>query len=209
MAEAPRVKICGLTDPDEAAASAALDVWAIGLVFAEASPRHVAGARAAEVAAAIPAGVARVGVFVDPSLDELVDAARGCGLTHVQVHGAAPSARATRDATGCAVIAAFAVAGREDIARAAASDADMVILDTSVPGRHGGTGRSFDWDLLAGGPIPGPFILAGGLTPENVGEAVRSAAPWAVDVSSGVERSPGRKDLARVAAFVAAARTVA
>jgi len=206
VAEAPRVKICGLTDPDEAAACANLDVWAIGLVFAEASPRHVSGDRAAAVAGALPDGVARVGVFVDPTMAALVEEADRCGLTHVQVHGATPPAAAIRDATGCAVIEAFSIAGPDDVGRATRSDGDLVILDAAVTGRHGGTGTSFDWGVLGSRPVDRPFVLAGGLTPENVRDAVDATDPWAVDVSSGVEWAPGRKDLELVAAFVAAAR---
>lgn len=206
MGETTRIKICGLTDPDEAAACAALDVWAIGLVFAAGSSRRVGGEHAADVAAAVPSGVARVGVFVDAALGELAAAATSCGLTHVQLHGRIPDLDAVRDATACAVIEGISVGGPADVGRAADSVADLVICDTAVAGRHGGTGRTFDWALLRGAPIPLPLILAGGLTAGNVGEAVHTTAPWAVDTSSGVERAPGHKDPERVAAFVAAVR---
>ena len=197
------VKVCGLTVPSEAAACARLGVWGIGVVFAEGSPRRVGVEQAAAVCAAVPDGVARVGVFVDASPAEMADAARRAGLTHLQVHGDADPA-AARTAAGLPVIQGVRVDGPAAIARARASAAGLVLLDAAVAGRHGGTGTAFDWALLEGDPLGRPFALAGGLTPDNVGEAVRRTSPALVDVSSGVEASPGRKDLERVAAFVAA-----
>jgi len=199
----PRVKICGLTVPEEAAACAAAGAWAVGMVFAEGSPRRVGPEDAAAITEALPAGVERVGVFVDPDPREVAAIASGCGLTWVQAHGAVDVA-ALRAATGLPVIAGVAVDGPEAIGRAEASPADLVLLDAAVPGRHGGTGRAFRWELLEERPLGRPFALAGGLTPANVAEAVRRLRPAVVDVSSGVERAPGRKDPERVRAFLAA-----
>jgi phosphoribosylanthranilate isomerase len=199
----PRVKICGLTVPEEAAACAAAGAWAVGMVFAEGSPRRVGPEDAAAITEALPAGVERVGVFVDPDPREVAAIASGCGLTWVQAHGAVDVA-ALRAATGLPVIAGVAVDGREAIERAEASPADLVLLDAAVPGRHGGTGRAFRWEILEERPLGRPFALAGGLTPANVAEAVRRLRPAVVDVSSGVERAPGRKDPERVRAFLAA-----
>jgi phosphoribosylanthranilate isomerase len=199
----PRVKICGLTVPEEAAACAAAGAWAVGMVFAEGSPRRVGPEDAAAITEALPAGVERVGVFVDPDPREVAAIASGCGLTWVQAHGAVDVA-ALRAATGLPVIAGVAVDGPEAIERAEASPADLVLLDAAVPGRHGGTGRAFRWEILEERPLGRPFALAGGLTPANVAEAVRRLRPAVVDVSSGVERAPGRKDLERVRAFLAA-----
>jgi phosphoribosylanthranilate isomerase len=100
------------------------------------------------------------------------------------------------------VFQGFSVQGPADIAAARSSRADLVFLDASVRGRHGGTGRTFDWAVLDETPLKRPFVLAGGLDPGNVAEAVRRVRPWGVDVSSGVESSPGHKDLVRVAAFI-------
>ncbi len=205
MAETTRIKICGLTEPDVAAACSALDVWAIGLVFASPSPRHLEIPLATDVAAAIRPGVARVGVFVDPTIDELEIAVERCGLTHVQLHGASADVAAIRRTLSCAVITGHAVDGPAAIDAAQHSPADLVLLDASVRGRHGGTGQVFDWSLLEGG-IGRDYLLAGGLSPDNVARAVRHLAPWAVDVSTGVERSPGHKDLDRVRSFVEAVR---
>ncbi len=201
-AAAVRVKVCGLTVPEEARACAELGAWGIGVVFAAESPRRIDAARAAEVMAAVPAGVARVGVFVGASPAEMASVARVAGLTHLQVHDGDPDE--ARRASGLPVIEGVRVSGPAALARARASAADLVLLDAAVPGRHGGTGRSFDWSLLEGSPLGRPFVLAGGLRPENVAEAVARVAPDVVDVSSGVESAPGRKDPERVRAFVAA-----
>ena len=197
------VKVCGLTVRDEAVACAALGVWGVGVVFAAGSPRRVDAARAAEVLSGLPAGVARVGVFVGAAPAEMAGVARRVGLTHVQVHGDADP-EATRSACGLPVIHGVSVDGETALARARASAADMVLLDAAVPGRHGGTGTAFDWSLLEGRPLGRPFALAGGLAPETVADAVARLRPRMVDVSSGVESSPGRKDPERVRAFVAA-----
>jgi phosphoribosylanthranilate isomerase len=201
---APRVKICGVTVPAEAAACAAAGAWAVGVVLAE-SARRVSLARAAEVLGALPAGVARVGVFVDPRPSELAEAASALALDYVQVHGEV-DVDAARTAAGVPVILGIRLDGPAAVERARASAAELVLIDASVPGRHGGTGVLADWSLLEAAPLERPFALAGGLTPANVGEGVARLRPAVVDVSSGVERAPGHKDLALVAAFVAAAR---
>lgn len=196
------MKICGLTVPEEARACAELGVWGIGVVFAAESPRRVDAGRAAEVLAAVPDGVARVGVFVAAPPAEMAAVARRARLTHLQVHGGDPAA--ARAAAGLPVIEGVRVDGPAALARARASAADLVLLDAAIPGRYGGTGRAFDWDLLEGEPLGRPFVLAGGLRPETVGEAVARLRPAIVDVSSGVESAPGRKDADRVRAFVEA-----
>jgi phosphoribosylanthranilate isomerase len=196
----PAVKVCGLTDVEEARACAAAGAWGIGLVFAEASPRRVGAERARDIASALPPGVARVGVFVDPDPPAVAEVAREAGLTHIQVHGAADP-DGIRSATGLPVIEGLRVDGVPALARARASTADLVLLDAAVAGLHGGTGTTFDWDLLEREPLGRPFGVAGGLRPDNVAEAIRRLHPALVDVSSGVEREPGRKDIARVRAF--------
>ncbi|HET6691193.1 MAG TPA: phosphoribosylanthranilate isomerase [Miltoncostaeaceae bacterium] len=198
-----RVKVCGLTVPSEAAECARLGVWGVGVVFAAGSPRRVDVERAAAVCAAVPGGVAKVGVFVASAPDVMAETARRAGLTHLQVHGDVDPAEA-RAASGLAVIQGIRMDGPGGVARARASAADMVLLDAAVAGRDGGTGITFDWALLDADPLGRPFALAGGLNPGNVAEAVRRTSPALVDVSSGVESAPGRKDAAKVAAFLAA-----
>lgn len=206
------IKVCGLTTPADAAACAGFGLWGIGVVFAEESPRRVDVATAAAVVAAVPGSLARVGVFVGASAREMADTAQRVGLTHIQIHGDADAAE-VREVSGLPVIQGIAVDGPAALAGARASAADLVLLDASVAGRHGGTGTSFDWSLLEGDALGRPFALAGGLRPDNVAEALGRVSPVLVDVSSGVESSPGRKDPARVAAFAeavaAAARAVA
>jgi phosphoribosylanthranilate isomerase len=197
--EPPLVKVCGLTSPAEAAACAALGAWAVGVVFAPESPRRVDAERARAVLDALPPMTVRVGVFVDAAPDELSALAAHCGLTHVQVHGTDPAE--ARAATGLPVIEGVGVDGPAALDRARASAADLVLLDASVPGRHGGTGTAFDWSLLDE-PLGRPYALAGGLTPQNVAQAVSRARPDVVDVSSGVESAPGRKDPALVRLFM-------
>lgn len=201
-ADATVVKICGLTVAAEALACAELGVWGIGVVFAAESPRRVDAARAAEVLAPLPGGVARVGVFVATPPQEMAAVARRAGLTHLQVHGGDPAA--ARAASGLPVIEGVRVDGAAALERARASAADLVLLDAAVPGRHGGTGRAFDWSLLEERPLERPFVLAGGLRPGTVAGAVARLRPAMVDVSSGVEWAPGRKDPDLVRAFVAA-----
>ena len=206
MPEQVLVKVCGLTDPREAAACAHLGAWAIGLVFAAESARRVTPATARLVVDALPAGVRKVGVFVDPVPDETAELVEACGLTDVQVHGAAVDVAAIRAACARPVFQGYPVAGAGSLDAARRSDADLVLLDAAVPGRHGGTGSTFDWALLDGVDLGRPFALAGGLTPDNVAEAVRRARPAVVDVSSGVERAPGRKDPELVRAFMEGVR---
>jgi phosphoribosylanthranilate isomerase len=196
------VKVCGLTVPEEARACAELGVWGIGVVLAAESPRRVDPARAAAVMAVVPDGVARVGVFVAPPTEEVAAVAALARLTHVQLHEGDPGE--VRRATGLPVIEGFRVSGTDALRRARESGADLVLLDAAVPGRHGGTGRGFDHGLLEREPLERPFVLAGGLRPDTVAGAVTRLRPAVVDVSSGVESSPGRKDPGLVRAFVAA-----
>jgi phosphoribosylanthranilate isomerase len=202
-ADPVRVKICGLTVPEEAAACAEVGAWAVGVVFAEESSRRVTVAQGAAVMAAVPDPVSRVGVFVERPDGLIERAVRECRLTHIQVHGEC-DADELRRRHGVPVIAGFSVDGPDALQRARASAADLVLLDASVRGRHGGTGRRFDWSLLERQPLGRAFMLAGGLSPSNAGEAASRLRPWAIDVSSGVETAPGRKDRELVRTLIAA-----
>ena len=200
-----RIKICGITNAEDAAAAVAAGADAIGVIFA-ASPRQVTVAQAAEALAVVPSAVARVGVFVDASPEEVEEAVRVCGLTAVQFSGA-ESPRSCDDAPVPVIKAVpigmdFGLNGAEPFRDHAAA----VLLDTYDPLKAGGTSQSFDWQSL--GAIPGwaPVYVAGGLTPDNVGECIEVLRPFAVDVSSGVERAPGVKDHAKLSALCAAVR---
>lgn len=196
------VKVCGITTPDDAVACAGLGVWGIGIVFAAGSPRRVGERAAAAIAAAVP-GIARVGVFVDATPGEMAGIARRVGLTHLQVHGDCDPRRA-RERSGLPVVQGVRVDGPAAVRRARESAADLVLLDAAVAGLHGGTGTAFDWSLVEAEGLGRPFALAGGLRPDTVAAAIARLRPALVDVSSGVESAPGRKDAARVAEFVAA-----
>lgn len=200
-----KVKICGLTEPGQADACVRAGAWAVGVVLAPESPRYVEIARAAEVLAEVPDHIARVGVFVDAGPAELARAADRIGLTHVQLHGTA-DVTAARAATGLRVILGVPFTGPGVIGAAGASTADLVLFDAAVPGLHGGTGVRLDWAVLAARRPEYPFGLAGGLRPDNVAQAIRMLDPTIVDVSSGVESSPGFKDRDKVEAFMTAVR---
>jgi len=200
------VKICGLTSVGDGRAAAAAGADAVGFVFWSRSPRCVAPSRAGEIAAALPPFVARVGVFVDEPRDAVERIAGEVGLDVVQLHGdEAPGdfrglrrrlVKALRLGDGVrSAIGAWSALG------------SGILLDAGTPALPGGTGRRLDWPAVAALRDAAPWLmLAGGLDPDNVAEAIRVVRPDAVDVSSGVESSPGVKDPVRVAAFVRAAR---
>jgi phosphoribosylanthranilate isomerase len=208
----PKVKFCGITDPRDAEAAVAVGAWALGVILWPRSPRRCELDVAMEIAAEHKRRVEIVGVFVDPTLDELTQTAESVGLTMLQLHGEeGPSfcAEAARR-TGCPVIKAARVRSRASIQALARFHTDYHLLDGYTPGAPGGTGETFAWELARahGGRVP--LMLSGGLRAENVGEAIQAVRPFAVDVASGVELSPGRKDHRKLAAFAqAVAGTVA
>lgn len=200
-----RIKICGLTRAEDVAAAVAAGADAVGFVFA-ASPRRVTPQQAAVAAAAAPPPVARIGVFVDPSQDEVEQAVAAAGLTAVQLCGSeTPTFVAS---LGMPVIKVVSVGASFDLEVTAPyrDVAAAYLLDTFVPGMAGGTSRVFDWAAVGHLPADAPYFVAGGLNPDNVAACVAAMRPWAVDVSSGVESAPGIKDHARIEAFCAAVR---
>jgi phosphoribosylanthranilate isomerase len=198
-----RVKFCGITRLDDAREAARLGAWAIGLNHHPESPRFVEPDHAAEIATALKRQLEVVGVFVNPTLDEVVEATENAPLTMLQLHGDEGPAfcREVSRRTGCRVIKALRVRSAADIRGAEVFRTDFHLLDAYRPGSPGGTGETFDWEFLAGRHSEVPLILAGGLHPDNVAEGVRAADPFAVDVASGVEVEPGRKDHALMAEF--------
>jgi phosphoribosylanthranilate isomerase len=204
-----RVKICGITNLDDAAEAVRLGAWAIGLIHFAESPRSVESTEAVRIAAAFRRKCQVVGVFVNPELDEVAKAVEDAGLTMVQLNGEeGPSfcAEVARK-TGIKVIKAVHVASAADVHAAEAFRTDFHLFDKRAGGLWGGSGESFDWGLLSERRSEVPAIVAGGLRPENVGEAISVTHPYAVDVASGVETEPGRKDHAAMTAFFEAAQT--
>jgi phosphoribosylanthranilate isomerase len=203
-----RVKFCGITNLDDAAEAVLLGAWAIGLIHYADSPRRVAASEAASIAAAFRRKCEVVGVFVNPELDEVAKAVEDAGLTMVQLSGEeGPSfcAEVARK-TGVKVMKAVHVASAADIHAAEAFRTDLHLFDRRGNDLWGGTGESFDWGLLRARRSEIPAVVAGGLRPENVAEAIAVTHPYAVDVASGVEVEPGRKDHAAMAAFFEAAQ---
>ncbi len=197
-----RVKICGITRLADALASVEAGADAVGFNLWPGSKRHVPLHRAVEIAEALPPGVLRVGVFVRASPDQVHAAARALGLGAVQLHGDEDPEDYARVGAALWQVLRIGSALPPSVSPRAAE----LLLDAKVDG-FGGSGQRFDWSLAQGARRFGlPFWLAGGLSPANVGEAVRRAAPDGVDVASGVESSPGVKDVGMVRAFVAAVR---
>jgi phosphoribosylanthranilate isomerase len=206
-----RVKFCGITDIDDAAEAVRLGAWAIGLIHWEPSVRKVDPAVAAEIAAAFRRKAEIVGVFVNPTLEEVTRAVENEQLSMVQLNGEEGVSFCAEVArrSGVKVIKAIHVASAADIhAGESYRWVDYHLFDRKAKGLPGGTGETFDWDLLRNHRSEVPTILAGGLKPENVAEAVKIVRPYAVDVASGVEAEPGRKDHAKMAAFYEAAQPV-
>jgi len=203
-----RIKICGITSLADARAAVEAGADALGFMFYNASKRHVTPAAVAKITAELPPFVLRVGVFVDPAAEEVDTIARTCRLTALQFHGSESPDFCGRFALP--VIKAFRVANKSSLDQLPRYHTSAWLLDSAVAGRLGGTGEKFDWPLARDAAKFGrPIILAGGLTPENVGDAIRLAHPHGVDVSSGVEGAPGKKDAAKIGAFVGAARAAA
>jgi phosphoribosylanthranilate isomerase len=202
-----RVKFCGITNIDDAAEAVRLGAWAVGLIHFHGSPRDVDRGVAAEIAAAFRRKCEVVGVFVNPTLDEVARAVENENLTMVQLNGAEGESfcAEVKRRTGVKVAKAIHVASAADIHGAESYRTDFHLFDRRAKGAWGGTGESFDWELLRNHRSEIPAILAGGLRPENVAAAIEIARPYAVDVASGVEIEPGRKDHAAMGAFFAAA----
>ncbi len=201
------IKVCGITRPEDGLRAAAAGADAIGIVFWPRSPRAVDVETARRIAAALPPFVVRVGVFVDAPRAVLCDVADAVGLDIVQLHGS--EAPETLEGLSRRVIKALRVRSEADLETAAryAQRGATILLDAGKETSPGGTGERCDWSLARRArERVGSLVLAGGLTPENVKEAIDTVRPAAVDVSSGVESAPGRKDAARLAAFVAAVR---
>ena len=203
-----RAKICGLSEPETVRTAVAAGAAYVGLVFYPPSPRNVTAKQACGLASLARAPVKKVGLFVDPDDTTLAAVTMQVALDLIQLHGRETPERvaAVRAGFGVPVMKAIKVGSAEDVeaARAFEDAADLLLFDAKAPGAKlpGGTGQSFDWTLLAGRTWRKPWMLSGGLDAANVAEAVRVTGAAIVDVSSGVESAPGRKDPAAIRAFL-------
>jgi len=204
-------KICGLSTPETVAAAIVGGARFVGFVFFPPSPRNLSPAQAGQLIRTVPAGVTRVGVFVDPDDDLLKRVLAAAPLDIVQLHGDETPERVSqiKQRFGKKTMKAIKVAGDGDLAAAPRyyKVADWLMFDARPPKtatRPGGNALAFDWELLSVRRWPLPWMLSGGLTPANVADAVRVSRATAVDVSSGVESAPGAKDVAKIRAFLAA-----
>ncbi|MDY6941044.1 MAG: phosphoribosylanthranilate isomerase [Cyanobacteriota bacterium] len=209
-----RVKICGITQPDAGREIVRMGATALGFICVEASPRYVSPERIREIVAQLPAPrvdgqtVDRIGVFANASVDRIVDTVAVAGLTAVQLHGdeSPEFCRQVRQSLpGIEIIKALRVKtlAALEATESYAAVADTLLLDAYHPQQLGGTGKTLDWNALQQFRSPLPWFLAGGLNPENIGEALSQLQPDGIDLSSGVERSPGDKDLEKVARLFA------
>jgi phosphoribosylanthranilate isomerase len=200
-----KVKICGITNLPDAKAAVEAGADVLGFVFYEKSPRATSCEAAAAITRELPPFIIKAGVFVDAPEDTVLRAIRECGLNLLQFHG-----EETPDYClqfGIMSMKAFRVRDATSLEALREYSTEAWLLDAYTPGKLGGTGEVFNWDLAREAQTWGrPIFLAGGLNPDNVAEAIQRARPYAVDVSSGVEMAPGRKDPARVKAFIEAAR---
>jgi phosphoribosylanthranilate isomerase len=201
-----RVKICGVSDPVDARRVADLGAWALGMIFWPQSPRACALDTAEAIGAELQRRLELVGVFVNATLDEIAETADRCNLSVVQLHGDEGPAycREVARRTGAKVMKAVRVRDAAQLHDLQRFHTDFHLLDAYSPRTPGGTGETFDWELARRHPRTPPVVLSGGLDPDNVGLAVETARPFAVDVASGTEAAPGRKDPAKLTAFVRA-----
>jgi phosphoribosylanthranilate isomerase len=209
--DAPRAKICGITRFEDAALAAELGAWAVGMIFYPGSRRCCELAEAEAIGAALHRRIELAGVFVNATLDEIANVADHVGLTLVQLHGdEGPSfcAEVARR-TGARTIKAAPVRGAFTLRDIERFHTDFHLLDGHAPGQRGGTGETFDWSVLEKRRSKVPLILSGGLHADNVAQAIAATHPYAIDVASGVESSPGVKDPERLRAFLDASAAVA
>ena len=203
-----RIKHCGITSLDDAHRAAEAGAWALGMIFWAGSPRACDPGEAQLIGAALRRTVSLAGVFVNATLDEIDEMAQLAGLSLVQLHGDEGPAFCTEVArrTGAKVIKATRLRSRAELQAAAAFHTDFHLLDAHVEGVPGGTGTTLDWALVRDAHLRAPVILSGGLTPDNVADAIAATRPFAVDVASGTELTPGVKDPQKLEAFAAAVR---
>lgn len=201
-----RVKICGITNLWDASNAVECGADAIGFIFAK-SPRRVSVKTAGKISRTVGPWVATVGVFVNEKTENIRRIASECRLSAVQLHGDEP-ASFVRRLSGCKIIKTFRVSEKADLRNVMAYQVDAYLFDTKVSDIYGGSGKIFDWRILKSAAVRRPVILSGGLNPQNVKSAVKMLKPYGVDVSSGVEKSLGKKDLKLMKKFIQNAKNI-
>ncbi len=201
-----KVKICGITTLEDAEAALRYGAYALGFIFFKKSARYIAPEATRKIISELPPRTTTVGVFVDSPAEEVNAIVRESGINTVQLHGSESPEECSR-IENAKVIKAFRVSGKETIAKISKYNVFAILLDTFVEGVHGGTGKTFDWNIAIEAKVYGPLILSGGLTPDNIADAVETVRPYAVDVSSGVESSPGVKEHDLVKLFIERAQS--
>ncbi len=202
-----RIKICGITDKDDAFKAVKFGADALGFVFTKKSPRYVSPSRARNIISILPPFITMVGVFVNERQGAVNDIISFAGLNAVQLHGDEDPQYVSRLKRGnCQVIKAFRVGAGFDFSSINKYDVNGILFDAYQDDAFGGTGKTFNWELLRQADIKKPYILSGGLNQENILEAVTLLKPYAVDVSTGVEAEPGKKDHRKMMSFIQNAR---
>lgn len=196
-----RIKICGITNLEDAHAAAALGADALGFIFVPDTPRYIEPEDAKRIISDLPPFIITVGVFADVLPEVILQTVETCGLNALQLHGS-ETPEYCSEINGPKLIKAFRIKDRNSLSSIPAYRVSAYLLDTYVKGKKGGTGETFNWDLAAEAKKYGRIIVAGGLTPENAAQAIKHVRPYAVDVGSGVEASPGKKDHSKVKAFI-------
>ena len=202
-----KVKICGITNATDATFAVRAGADALGFNFVPGSPRRIEPAKVKPIVMELPPFVASVGVFADSDPVKIIEIMDFCGLGYVQLHGH-ETPLVCEKLKGRKILKAIRIRSEEDLRELQHYQVDGFLLDAYVKGTQGGTGVSFDWDIARAASRFGKIILAGGLRPENVAEAVAAARPYGVDVASGVEEAPGKKSKRLVEAFIRNAKSV-
>ncbi len=196
-----RIKVCGITNLEDARAAVDLGADALGFIFVPDTPRYIEPEAAKRIISDLPPFITTVGVFADALPEVILRTVKTCGLNAVQLHGSETPEYCSE--INCPkLIKALRIKDRSSLSSISDYRVSAYLLDTYVKGKKGGTGETFNWDLAIEAKKYGRIIIAGGLTPENVAQAIRHVSPYAVDVGSGVESSPGKKDHFRVKAFI-------
>ena len=197
-----KIKICGITNKIDAVEAAKLGVDMLGFVFYRKSKRAVEPRTVRDIVNELPDSILKVGVFVDEDPERVAEIAQDCSLDILQFHGDETKEYCAGFKDDYKVIKAFRIKDRGSLKGINDFDVDFYMLDTYSAGSKGGSGKSFDWKLIEGFELLRPVILSGGLTPDNVTKAIQNVVPYGVDVSSGVEKEPGKKDLELMKRFV-------